>query len=116
MLQTALSNSCFQFNETFYRRKSGLPMGNCLSPLLSDLYMDEYINKYLTEINKPLKFWRHVNDTIIITKFNKQQLDSYVDELNKILSKIRFTAEFETGKKLNFLDTTMSRNEKKSKL
>ena len=118
MFRTTLSNGYFQFNKKFYKQKSGLPMGNCLSPLLSDLYTDNYINEHLTEINKPLKFWRYFDDTIIITKFNKQQLDSYVDELNKIPDKIRFTTEFETDKKKTQFPryNDVKKWEKKSKL
>ena len=43
ILLVALNNSYVEFNGKFYRQKQGLPMGNTLSPLLADLYMDEYL-------------------------------------------------------------------------
>ena len=43
-------------------------MGNCLSPLLADLYMDDYIEKHLTDVNQPNKLWRYVDDIFIITR------------------------------------------------
>ncbi|CAF3925006.1 unnamed protein product [Rotaria sp. Silwood1] len=38
----ALKNSYCQFNSKFYKQKTGLPIGNTLSPILADLYVDEY--------------------------------------------------------------------------
>ncbi|CAF1116065.1 unnamed protein product [Rotaria sordida] len=42
---------------------------------------------------------------------NKDQTKNYVDNLNKIKGTIRFTHEYEDNKQLNFLDTTLTRNE-----
>ncbi|CAF4571682.1 unnamed protein product, partial [Didymodactylos carnosus] len=84
-------------------------MGNTLSPILADIYMDDYQQQHLHEINIPNKFWCYVDDILIITKMNKQQLEDYVNELNKIRGAIKFTSEFEQNNKLSFLDTTLTR-------
>ena len=109
LLNLTLKNSYFQFNGKFYKQKTGLPMGNTLSPILADIYMDEYQKQHLHEINIPNKIWRYVDDILIITKMNKQQLDKYVYDLNKIPGKIRFTSEFEQSDKINYLDTTLTK-------
>ncbi|CAF2132637.1 unnamed protein product [Rotaria magnacalcarata] len=57
LLILALKNSYFQFNGKFYKQKTGLPMGNTLSPILADIYMDEYHKQYLHEVNIPNKIW-----------------------------------------------------------
>jgi hypothetical protein len=66
-------------------------MGNILSPLLADLYMDDYINNRLQEVNQPSKIWRYVDDIITVTPMNKQQLNDYVNKLNDIPSTIKCT-------------------------
>ena len=40
---------------------------------------------------------------------NKQQLDKYVYDLNKIPGKIKFTSKFEQNDKINYLDTTLTK-------
>ena len=73
MLMLALNNSYSKFNGTYYRQKRGLPMGSNLSPILADLYMDEYMNKNMKEVNKQHKIWRYVDDILIITKMNENE-------------------------------------------
>jgi hypothetical protein len=109
LLTISLNNSYCQFNGKFYKQKKGLPMGNTLSPILADIYMDEYQQKYLQKVNVPNKIWRYVDDILIITKMNEQQLKNYINELNDIEGTIKFTHEFEQNKELNFLDTTLKR-------
>ena len=72
--------------------------------------MDEYINQNLPQID-PQKLWRYVDDILIITTMNKMELQEYVNNLNKIKGKIKFTMEFEENDQINFLDTTLKRNE-----
>ena len=73
MLKISLKNSYIQLNKKFYRQKQGLPMGNTLSPLLADLYMQDYIEKYMKDIYEQSKFWRYVDDILIITKMNEEE-------------------------------------------
>ena len=112
----SLNNNYVEFNEKYYKQKHGLPMGNCLSPILADLYLDDYIEKHLTRINVEKKIYRYVDDILIITKMNQAELTEYVNELNKIKSNIKFTSESEDNGKINFLDTTLTRNLKENKI
>ena len=79
-------------------------MGNTLSPILADIHMDEYQKQHLQEVNVINKIWRYVDDILIITKMNKEQLDEYVKILKEIRGTIKFTSEFEENNQLNFLD------------
>ena len=106
---TSLNNSYCQFNGKYYKQKQGLSMGNALSPILADLYMDDYMEKYMKPVNKPSKIWRYVDDILIITKMNEQEIKQYVEDLNNIKSKIKFTHEFENNKTINFLDTNLTK-------
>ncbi|CAF3367010.1 unnamed protein product [Rotaria sp. Silwood2] len=109
LLDLTLKNSYFQFNGKFYKQKTGLPMGNTLSPILADIYMDEYQKQHLHEVNIPNKIWRYVDDILIITKMNKPELDQYVYDLNKIRGTIKFTSEFEQNDQINYLDTMLTK-------
>ena len=109
LLNVCLKNSYFQFNDKFYKQKTGLPMGNTLSPILADIYMDDYQKQHLQKVNTPNKIWRYVDDILIITKMNEPELNIYVNELNKKHGTIKFTSEFEQNNKLNFLDTTLTK-------
>ena len=116
LLMLSLNNNYVEFNEKYYKQKHGLPMDNCLSPILADLYLDDYIEKHLTRINVEKKIYRYVDDILIITKMNQAELTEYVNELNKIKSNIKFTSEFEDNGKINFLDATLTRNLKENKI
>ena len=97
-----------QLNKRFYRQKQGLLMGNALPPLLADLYMQDHIEKYMKDIYEQGKFWRYVDNILIIAKMNEEETTDYVKRLNKIRSKIKFTFEYEKDGKVNFLDTSLS--------
>ena len=116
LLLLALNNNYVEFNNKYYKQKHGLPMDSCLSPIIADMYIGDYINKHLNKINRPQKLWRYVDDIIIITTMNKDELNNYVNELNNIKSKIKFTLEYEDNNKLNFLDTTITRNKNDNKI
>lgn len=83
LLKLCLDNSYFTFNEKYYRQKRGLPMGNLLSPLISDIFMDDYIKSNI-ELDKKERLWRYVDDILMVTKMNEFQLQAFVDELNAL--------------------------------
>ena len=58
-------------------------MGNLLSPLISDIFMDDYIKSNI-ELDKKEKLWRYVDDILMVTKMNEFQLQTFVDELNAL--------------------------------
>ena len=76
-------------------------MGNTLSPILADIYVNKYQKQHLHEIYAPNRIWKYVDDILIVTKMNKQHLENCVNNLNKLNEKIKFPSEFEHNKKLN---------------
>ncbi|CAF4712055.1 unnamed protein product, partial [Rotaria sp. Silwood2] len=84
-------------------------MENTLSPILVDIYMDEYQKQHLHEVNIPNKIWRYVDDILIITKMNKPKLEKYEYELNRIRGTIKFISEFEQNDQIDYLDTILTK-------
>ncbi|CAF3865645.1 unnamed protein product [Rotaria magnacalcarata] len=68
LLILSFSNNSTEFNKKIYKQKRNLPMGNCLSPILADLYLDDYISKHLSKVNTEQKLFRYVGNILIITK------------------------------------------------
>lgn len=58
-----------QINGTLYKRRKGMPQGSPLSPLLSNILLDE-LDKYLK--GKGLKFVRYADDFSIYTKSKEE--------------------------------------------
>lgn len=58
-------------NGKFQKQKQGLPMGNTLSPILADLYMNDYMEK------TTIKSWRYVDDIFIIIKMNEEEFNLF---------------------------------------
>ena len=61
----------FAFNDKYYKHKFGMPMGNCLSPVLSNIYMDFFFfeERIGNAIIPDDDFWVHnVDDTFAILK------------------------------------------------
>ena len=113
LLNLCTTNSYFTFNNKYYKQIKGLPMGSTISPLLADLYMDDFINTHFIDIKH--RMYRYVDD-ILITTLAKSDLDSFVTEINSKRTSIKFTCEYEQNSSLNFLDTTVSRNILENKL
>ena len=109
LLNLCLKNSFFTFNNKVYWQRRGLPMGNILSPLISDVFMDDYLKENV-ELDAHENLWRYVDDILMKTKMSSGQLDTFVNDLNVIEGTIRFTSEYEANGNINFLDTTLTRN------
>ena len=42
LIRLCVVDTCFTFDGNFYRQKFGMQMGNCFSPVLSNIYMEYY--------------------------------------------------------------------------
>ena len=93
LLNLCTTNSYFTFNNKYYKRIKGLPMGSTISPLLADLYMDDFINTHFIDIKH--RMYMYVDDIFLITTLAKSDLDSFVTEINSKRTSIKFTCEYE---------------------
>lgn len=110
LIRLCVDNCHFSCNDKFYTQISGLPMGNCLSPVLSNIYM-EFFEKYLLPnvIDFECTWFRYVDDIFAIIP-NQVNLDMFLTRLNVLSPTIKFTLEREDVHGLPFLDTLVMRN------
>ena len=111
VLNVCLKQNFFMFNDKVYCQDDGLAMGSPLSPLLADAFMDMFENDHILNNNRfhnhITYYYRYVDDILILWSGSKERLTEFVDYINSIHSKIKFTLELENNKSLNFLDLTI---------
>ena len=109
------SQNYFQFNNTIYQQVNGLPMGSPLSPLMADIFMNNFETNLLNSENRLIKniayYFRYVDDILVLFTGNDRQLQMLLNHLNSLSPTIKFTLEQETDGSINFLDLTILRIE-----
>lgn len=119
LLQLCLSQDFFSFNSKYYRQPSGLAMGNPLSPLLADLFLDHLENNFIfksptSQIFNKIKVWyRYVDDVLAFIEGSPMDTQQILLEINQIHPSISFTLELENNNCINFLDLTLQKTSTK---
>ncbi|KAK9890817.1 hypothetical protein WA026_012160 [Henosepilachna vigintioctopunctata] len=95
----------------FIVSKSGLIVGNLLSPLLAEILMDELENSIQINPNfKHFVFWyRYVDDIITCFTGTDRSLKNFENFINAVHPNIKFTTEIESDKSIDFLELTITR-------
>jgi hypothetical protein len=112
VIKECLQQSYFRFNDKFYIQERGLPMGSPLSPILAEIFMNNFENKLIlkTKYKKNIKLWvRYVDDILIIWEGDVTEVETFVREINNIDHNIQFKEEI-GGKTLNYLDLNIKIN------
>lgn len=110
-----IDNNYFQFENQFYKQTYGLGMGNCMSPICSDLVMYELQEHCIGSLPFSLPFFnRYVDD--IITSIPKQKTKDILSTFNNFHERLQFTIEVEVNNSLPFLDVLVIRQENGSLL
>ena len=110
LLDVCLKCTYFVYNEQFYLQIHGCPMGSPVSPLICNLYMEDFESKAIATSENPPGWWyRYVDDTHI--KQKREHLDKFTEHINSIDPCIKFTSEPENDGSLPFLDTSTTRKE-----
>ena len=108
LLEFCLRNTYFQFRGTIYEQSEGLAMGSPVSPVLANLYMEEFEQIALRSNNAPRLWKRYVDDTFMIIR--SRFLSRFLQHLNSIRpGVICFTHEIEENNTLPFLEVLVMR-------
>ena len=92
LLEFCLTNTYFSFQGKLYEQKEGAAMGSPISPIVSNIFMDDFENRALATSPCTPKIWkRFVDDAFTVIR--KDQKEVSLDCLNSIHNNIQFTSE-----------------------
>ena len=92
LLEYCLKSTYFVFRGQYYEQLEGAAMGSPLSPIIANLYMEEFETKALSTAPNPPTLWkRFVDDTFVVIK--KCHREEFFHHINSIEDSIQFTAE-----------------------
>ena len=103
------TKSCpFPCNDQYFKQIKGLPMGNCLSPVLSNLYKEYFKKEWLPSmVDFDFEWYRYVDDIFAILPDNLN-IQDFLAQLNSLSTSINFKVEFENNQFLPFLDVLIA--------
>jgi len=108
-LDVVLSSTSFVFEGEIYEQIHGSPMGSPLSPILADIVMDDLETHCLSKLDFNVHtFYRYVDDIFMIISANK--LNLVLTTFNSYHPRLQFTHEVENNNMLNFLNTSVIRD------
>ena len=117
LLELAVLDTHFIFNENIFKQVDGVAMGSPLGPTLANIFMCNLEQKYLNECPphfKPIFYRRYVDDTFVIFK-EKEHARMFLDFINGFHNNINFTLDTEENNSLPFLDILIFRDDYKFK-
>jgi hypothetical protein len=105
LLLVVLENNYFQFANKSYKQISGLPMGNKLSGLLAEIFMDQ-LERQIISTNNIRFYYRYVDDTLILAR-NRENAGEILEMFNSASDRLRFEIEHPNEGRLNLLDFSL---------
>ena len=97
MAEFLLKNNFFEFNGEVERQKSGTAIGTKFEPPCVCIFIDEVETQFLkSQELQPFLWLRYIDDIFFIWTHGTQELDSFLNELDKFHPNLSFT--YETSK------------------
>ena len=93
LTRLCLTTTYFQFGSAFYEQVEGAAMGSPLSPVIANIYMQDFEHRALTAPLQPSLWLRYVDSTFFIWEHGDRELQSFLEHLNGQCEEIQFTME-----------------------
>jgi len=105
-VKLVLHSTYFTFNNIIYKQTFGTPMGSPLSPIITDIVLQDLEERALNTLRfKPLFYFRYVDDILLTVPSDSIELTLVT--FNSFHDRLQFTSEVEADRKINFLDVTL---------
>ena len=110
----ATSESHFLFNGQYYDQINGVAMGSPIAPVLANLFMSHFENKWIEEYNEnQIFFYQRYVDDIFCMMGNETAANDFLSFLNSKHPDIKFTMETQNNDSLPFLDVLITSTDNK---
>ena len=91
LLMVVMDNSFIQFEGAYYKQIVGLPMGNKISSMLAEVYMEHVETPLVHSLAMPF-YYRYVDDVLALSR-TKEEADNTLITFNSANQHIRFEIE-----------------------
>ncbi|XP_047504100.1 uncharacterized protein LOC125049061 [Pieris napi] len=108
IVKHCLTSGYLMWKDEFYVQVDGVAMGSPVSPIVADIFMEDFEERALANTPvKPRLYKRYVDDTFVVLPNDK--ISAFLAHLNSIHKNIKFTVEQENNNCLPFLDILIIR-------
>ncbi|XP_072181211.1 uncharacterized protein [Diadema setosum] len=110
LLGMCLNSTSFRWRDTFYQQTEGAAMGSSLSPIVANLFMENFKETALQTATLRPKVWlRNVDDTFVVWQHGAEEINNFLQHLNSQPPTIKFNMEMDNQRAIPFLNTKITR-------
>ena len=92
LLEFCLKSTYFSYQGQHYQQLEGAAMGSPISPIVANIFMEDFEHKAISTAPHPPCFWkRYVDDTFTILESSHRE--AFLDHINSVDQHIQFTCE-----------------------